>query len=81
MYCFQIVCLYMSLENTMDLLNFCDCFSKSLDDGYNEKSFALTTSSISLPVNCYFPPNLFVSQYINWNIDLDTDSIKNFNAI
>lgn len=73
--------MYVALEDTIDPLNFCDSFGRSLNDTSDEEPSTLTTSDVSLPVNPYLPQNLFATQYIDQDTGLDTDSIADFNAM
>ena len=77
----KAVCVYIALEDTIDLLNFGDSFDGSLDNASDKKPFTLTTPDVHLLENPYLPWNLFATQHIDQNIDLNTDSIADFNAI
>ena len=74
----QVVCLYIALKNTIDLLNFGDSFDESLGDVSDKKTSTLTTLSIPLSVNPNLPWNLFVAKDMIQDTGLDIDSIANF---
>lgn len=65
MYYLQVICLYIALEDIIDLLNFSDIFDKNLNNTFNKKLFILTIYDILLPVNPYLPWNSFTAQHIN----------------
>ena len=49
----------------MNLLNFGNSFGGNLNDTFDKKPSALTTSGVSLPVNFYLPRNPFAAQHTN----------------
>lgn len=61
MYCLKIVCLYVALEDIIDLLNFYDSFDKNFNNTSDKKSSILTTPGIHLLVNPYLLSNSFVA--------------------
>lgn len=80
-YYLKAVCLYVALEDTINLLNFYNSFDRNFNNVFDKKLSTLTTLGIFLPVNPYLFWNLFFAQHTDKNIDLDTDSIADFNVM
>lgn len=80
-YCLKAVCLYIALEDIIDLLNFYNSFDGNFNDASDKESSTLSILGIPLFVNPYLSQNPFIAQHIDQDTDLDTDSITNFNAM
>lgn len=65
MYCLRAICLYVTLKNIINLLNFYNSFNRSFNDVFDKELSILTTSNIPLPMNLYLSQNLFTTQYTN----------------